>query len=171
MDGEVVLEAATEVRAGRVRLGVTAAVEQPEVLAGGPLTVVWGVRAEAGTVYVAVGGSRATGRLAGFSFTGRVLDPDAAAPIDLVDPAADAVDIGGPLGTHEVGVEGFTVEVPVGDFLTLAAARDAVPPGETWVLVLGCRWDLQAGDAATVLGAVPVPVEVTLRIPLRAAPR
>jgi hypothetical protein len=156
-------EAVTRVRVGGVALRARAAVDQPEVLAGGPLTVVWRLRAETGTVHVALGGDRVTGRLAGFSFTGRVQGSDVA----LTDPAAGSVDLGGPIGTHEVGAAEFSVPLLVNDFLTLDAARDAVPPGETRELELGCRWDLRAGDAATVLGAAPVPLQVTLRVPLR----
>jgi hypothetical protein len=154
---QAVTQAATQLRIDGSELDVSVASDQATFVPGTELGVTWRLRVRSGRLYVAVGGDRATGRLAGFTFTGRVPGTD----LELRDPAAGSVDIGGPIGSHEVA-DDFSVPLPVGDFLTL----DAIPPGTAGVLELGCGWQLRAGSAGTVLSAPAVPVELTLRIPL-----
>src|SRR3954452_3849099 len=97
-----------DVEGGRVRVGVAVAGEP--VLAGGPLDVVWEVRLlGAGPLFAALGGERVTGRLAGFAFTATLDRGDVA----FDDPAAGAVDLGGPLGVQPVNADGPRIEVLV----------------------------------------------------------
>jgi hypothetical protein len=52
------------------------------------------------------------------------------------------------------------VSLLVNVYLTVENLRTALPPGGSGVLGLRCHWDL-------VAGAEPVPLELTLRVPVR----
>jgi hypothetical protein len=156
-------EAHDSVEANGTAFNVTVRVEDAPVLAGGPMTVTWGLRTTGAAAYVALGGDRVLGRMTGFSFTG-ALD---GANTSLADPAEGALDLGGPVGLQEVTESALTVPLLVNQFLTVERLRDALRPGENGTLILHCRWDLvAAGDREHVLGSAPVPIDLTLRVPV-----
>jgi hypothetical protein len=132
----------------------TVRVEEVPVLAGGPMVAVWTLHGPPADV--ALGGSRTLNRTTGFSFAGTAEGLD----VPLTDPAADVVDLGGPMGARPLPEAGLTVSLLVNQYLTVENLRPALPPGGSGVLALRCRWDL-------VAGAEPVPLELTLRVPVR----
>lgn len=160
-----VLEAQKDITVDGTKVRASVRVDDSLVLAGGPLTVVWQLRAFDGrTVYVALGGNRVSGRLAGVSFGAELHGTD----VVFTDPAEGAVDLGGPVGVQTVSSTGLTVAVLVNQFLTLERARPAVLAGAEGLLVLQCRWDLEiAPRRDEVLGAAPRSVKLSVRVPLR----
>lgn len=140
-------------------------VDAQPVLAGGPLDVIWRLRlVGAGPVYVALGGDRVTNRLAGFAFTATLVDSS----VPFEDPAADQVDLGGPMGVQAVTPEGLDVDVFVNQFVTLEAARLALPTGGRGVLELACHWDLLLGPRPdAVFAAAPRSTDLRLQVELR----
>src|SRR6266496_2456322 len=155
-------EAHGTVEAAGTAFDYAARVEDVPVLAGGPMTVVWSLRGTPGQV--ALGGSRVLNRVTGFSFAGTVDGVDVA----LTDPAAGAVDLGGPMGLRPVPESGLTVSLLVNQYLTVEKLRDSLPPGGSGMLSLHCHWDLViVREAENVLGARPLPLDLTLRVPVR----
>src|SRR4051794_12284197 len=152
-----------DVEGGPVRGGVAVAGEP--VLAGGPLDVVWeGRLLGARPLVVALGGERVTGRLAGFAFTATLDGAD----VTFDDPAADAVDLGGPLGVQPVTADGPRIEVLVNQFLTLERTVAALPDGGEAELELTCRWEARlAPDPPAAVAAAPRTVERTCRVAVR----
>jgi hypothetical protein len=152
-----------DVEGGPVRVGV--AVEDEPVLAGGPVDVVWELRLlGAGPLFVALGGERVTGRLAGFSFTATLDGAD----VTFADPAAGSVDLGGPLGVQPVTADGPRIEVLVNQFLTLERMAAALPAGGEGRLELTCRWEARiAPDPPAAVAVAPRPVELTCRVAVR----
>jgi hypothetical protein len=139
-----------EVDTNRVEASVR--VDGQPVLAGGPLDVIWRLRLlGAGPLYVALGGDRVAGRLAAFRFTATLEGTS----LRFEDPAANHVDLGGPMGVQAVTPEGLDVEVLVNQFVTLEAARPSLPPGGRGVLDLACHWDLLLGARPDAVFTAP----------------
>src|SRR3954463_4095122 len=149
-----------DVEGGPVRVGVAAAADP--VLAGGPVDVVWALRLLGpGPLFVALGGDRVPGRLAGFSFTAAL----AGADVTFADPAAGSVDLGGPLGVQPVTADGPRIEVLVNQFLTMERMAGVLPDGGEGERELTCRWEARiAPDQQAAVAVAPRPVERTLRV-------
>jgi hypothetical protein len=132
------------------------------VLAGGPLVVIWRLRLlGAGPLYVALGGDRVAGRLAAFRFAATL----EGSSLRFEDPAANQVDLGGPMGVQPVTPNGLDLEVLVNQFVTLEATRLALPLGGRGLLDLACHWDLLLGARPDAVFTAPArPTDLQLQV-------
>jgi len=161
-------------RSGRAELGVDGTrvavsllAPDGDIVAGAPLTVRCEIEPEDGAaLFLLVSGDSATGRPAGVSFGAQ------GAGVELVDPARDAVNIGGPAGAVPLAAgQPFSQELLVNQFLTLERLADEIPEGSTATVTLVLRRELQIGrDQAGAMRAPAQAAEVELELGFRGDP-